>query len=366
MQNYLQGKSIVSFSIVLFVIIMVLPSTTSSQEPLRPLPTSLIFVSTRFSPIQILSVNPETLEMYTLATLKTDDLLPLDVAWSPIGNRFAIAFTHSLGEITEDTDRVCVYMQDGSEQGCINTSIADGSAISWSGDGEKVLILTENEEGIQVAEITYAPERITYKNTIPLPFGERLDTIYWSPSGKKLLYQTVELRGNAIQGYNLYALSLDHREAIFLAHQRYGIPAAWSPDEERIIAPIGSKLTVFTTTGDIVTEIELTYREKQLLLELTAIAWSNDGTRIAFSDVYEEQTVGIFVLILDSGEIYQLMDNFFPVNKIAWSPDDNYLAMDPCCNGFAEVVIVSLDGWEKWYRILDDSIAFPAWQPIDQ
>jgi Tol biopolymer transport system component len=364
MQFRFQSKSAMFFFIILISGTIVFPFTSLAQGLFQPLPNRLIFVSTRFSPIRIMSTNPERLEMNTLAALDTDDLLPLDVAWSPRGDNFAIAFVADLGGITDNMDRICIYTQNGIEFGCMDTFLLDNSEIAWSSNGEKLQVLLDTNEGPQIAEVDYATWQLTYKDVISLAAGETLDAVYWSPSGKKIMYRTISVN-SAIEGYSLYILDLNGGDVTFLAKQSNTVYAGWSPDEKQIVAVIDNKLTTFTTTGSIASEVTLRYKEKQLLSDVTTLAWSNDGSRIAFSDVYREQTVGVFVFEPSSGEIYQLMDNFFPVNIITWSPDDMYLAMDPCCNGYGEVVVVSLNGWEKWYRIPDDSIAFPAWQPTN-
>jgi Tol biopolymer transport system component len=259
-------------------------------------------------------------------------------------------------------DSICVYRQTGQKQSCISTYLVDGSAITWTEDGQTILALVENEEKIQIARIILSDNEITYIGSVSLPPDEEVDEVYWSPSAEKMLYRTVKLQNSAIRGYRLYLLDLNSLQQTFITEDQDGSRASWSSDDERFVAVVDETLVIYDSFGNVISDFVPTYQGQ--VRNPGVVSWSPNGNKIAFDSNYQAQRVGIYILELDDGNVFQVMDNFFPVGAIAWSPDSEYLAMDPCCPRNAEVVIVSFDGWERWYRLDSDSIDLPTWEPI--
>jgi Tol biopolymer transport system component len=101
-----------------------------------------------------------------------------------------------------------------------------------------------------------------------------------------------------------------------------------------------------------------------------AMAWSPDGSRLAFTDRREDGSVGVFVLEVASGDRVHVSGGLSDGDDPAWSPDGTRIAF----TGFGgelgyEVYVVRADGTDLHpvTRKPDDGVSgafMPAWSPV--
>jgi Tol biopolymer transport system component len=133
-------------------------------------------------------------------------------------------------------------------------------------------------------------------------------------------------------------------------------PWAWSPQGATLAAveggddstlftfdPLNGHRTTMASVGDYI----------------SALAWSPDGTRIAFA------TKALHVLDLESGELTVLADFAGYPYSLAWSPDGTQLLVDEF-GARSRITVLNVDGTDA--RVLVDQgglpgPAHPAWSP---
>ncbi|MCY3792369.1 MAG: hypothetical protein OXH63_26620, partial [Gemmatimonadetes bacterium] len=97
--------------------------------------------------------------------------------------------------------------------------------------------------------------------------------------------------------------------------------------------------------------------------EVTSLAWSPDGTRIAFM----ANRVGarqIFVMNADGTGLFRLTDHLVGNGAPAWSPDGRQIAFTSRRFGNDEIFVINADGTglvNRTYHPADD--ANPVWSP---
>lgn len=135
---------------------------------------------------------------------------------------------------------------------------------------------------------------------------------------------------------------------------------AWSFDGKKIAAVIGdvndrTTLHISDKTGE---------NQKDLLLSqepyISGLAWSPDGSQIAFSNGVSFGGETISIINVSDGQLSRLVEKpdelLKRVDFPTWSPDGRYLAYiegDP--SGYGDVVVVKKDGTDKRYlrKIVD-------------
>jgi WD40 repeat protein len=135
-------------------------------------------------------------------------------------------------------------------------------------------------------------------------------------------------------------------------------PWAWSPVGATLAVYQGGDVsrlfTIDPLSGDRI-------RIASSSVDVSAIAWSPDGTSIAYA------ADGLHVVDLGSGESTLLTNLVGDVHNIAWSPDGTQLVLDDDLGGFYRIVVVEAVGSDL--RVLveqaDQALqsAPPAWSP---
>lgn len=170
--------------------------------------------------------------------------------------------------------------------------------------------------------------------------------------------------------YELAILDLDTGTETPIAIDGSVTDAAWSPDGTQLAVtvelpnPAGSEIVIVDADGSVRTIMERGHADA-VGPDTIAVAWSPDGTKIAFSG----RTVGRgrTVSIIDAdGSNEQVLDGHW--EEVSWSPDGHQLALkgwlDPADEGDFELWTVGVDG-TGFTRLTDDArIEFsPVWSP---
>ena len=97
--------------------------------------------------------------------------------------------------------------------------------------------------------------------------------------------------------------------------------------------------------------------------EVTSLAWSPDGTRIAFI-ANRGGDRRIFVMNADGTDLVRLTDHHAGNGSPAWSPDGRRIAFTSNRSGDNEIFVINADGTElaNWTHHPADGTA-PAWSP---
>jgi Tol biopolymer transport system component len=99
------------------------------------------------------------------------------------------------------------------------------------------------------------------------------------------------------------------------------------------------------------------------------MAWSPDGSKLAYTDYRANDAIGLFVLELSSGDVMDASGGFATADSPAWSPDGTRIAFTGCeCASGYEIYVVGADG--EGLRTVtdepDDGVSgahMPAWSP---
>lgn len=338
------------------------------------------------------------------------------LAWSPDGAWLSFPAVNTQAHVLE----VNVVKPDGSER----LSLGNGWAVSWSPKAD-LLAFEASDDSIATVEIV-APDG-TVRASSQEPYG----TPVWSPDGRALAVGTPERKGVTIVNADAETLST-------LAIT--GVPA-WSSDGRRIAAVRGSTLRIAAISGGAthvaargaegvplwlgssrlaymtrprvraVVEIEAERRAPRVLLHgsptfapptapgYTALAWSPNGSRLAFvrervrgtelgvvSAVGTGARVlargvtdtpawspdgtqlafganGLHVVRLDDGRIRRLTR--LSAQAPAWSPDGRWIAFIDSGNDVSALYVIDRNG-RKLRRLTDNLESAASWSPDGQ
>jgi Tol biopolymer transport system component len=219
--------------------------------------------------VEVFIVNTDGSERRALTTNAVDDLLP---AWSPDHSRIAFARKARVGKPS-----IWVMSASGAHQ----HRLGRGTHPSWSPSGSQLaferngVIYTMTDHGKKVRRIT--------KGTHPV----------WAPRGKRLAFE---------RGTRVFLARLDTRAVRLLADRVGGLacnqygegdPAVatlsspeWSPDASRLLVSLScdyyksayAAAKIVGLHGGVIGDIPI----DNLALG-SRLAWSPDGTRVAFA-----------------------------------------------------------------------------------
>jgi TolB protein len=98
------------------------------------------------------------------------------------------------------------------------------------------------------------------------------------------------------------------------------------------------------------------------------MAWSPDGTSLAFTDYRPSGSVGLYVMDAEGGTPVDISPSLEHADSPTWSPDGTELAFGGCCDAGYDIYVVNADGTEL-RRVTDerdngvDGAFMPAWSP---
>jgi Tol biopolymer transport system component len=272
---------------------------------------------------EIVLVRPDGTGTRTLVRTRRGTWLN-DFTWAPRGRRIAF----SLGGARMPHDEIRIANVDGG--GIRRVARGPGfGGPEWSPDGTRIAI-HRSDDGIHQIWVVRADGRNLRRLTPGSDFGAPS----WSPNGRRIAYS--DLRG----GW----LCVMRAEGIGKRRVARGGEPSWAPIGDTI-ASVSEDLWVVGADG----------RGRRHLADLSflgrSIAWSPDGTSIAFSSRIGGLDEELAVVDVATGAIRRLTDNEMQDLSPSWSPDGRSLAFLRYRPGFggavpgpADVYVVNADG----------------------
>jgi Tol biopolymer transport system component len=266
--------------------------------------------------------------------------------WSPDGTRMVFMVITGKPDPARDYSilaDIYVANADGSSPTLVRENTFAGEWVAWSPDGThiafeewakeigSVQIYVMNADGSGVTQLTHGPRRAT--------------GTFWSPDGTRILF--LSLTASDPDHLHIFVMNADGSDITQLGHDPAGEwNMSWSPDGKRILYDngLGGDIFVMNADGSHVTNLTHSPAEVD-----EGAAWSPDGARIAFSsdrdsgDVYPD----IFVMNADGSNPTRL--TFTREGKgyqqIAWSPDGTLMAFESyTADASPDIYVMNADG----------------------
>lgn len=190
-------------------------------------------------------------------------------AWSPDSRR--LAFSRAVDYLTYD---LYVANADGSDPKRVHRGHGDSDHPTWSPDGTRVAFVVGGVDqvlGSAGALVTLDLQSGSFRRLGPL--GARNPA--WSPTGRWVAFSRSEN-----EAYGVYVVRADGRGAGRLVIRDASDPT-WSPDGRLLAVSRGTAgIFVVVVAGGGVRRLPI---DVQMEIGLGDLAWSPDGTRIAYA-----------------------------------------------------------------------------------
>jgi TolB protein len=254
---------------------------------------------------------------------------------------------------------VSTVLDTGDGCGCLDTP-------AWSPDGSKIAYFDgsfanqQDDPGPPDTALAVMNADGSGRHDLTAPANLNANpSLSWSPDGKQIAYATDTSSGSTIEVVNA-----DGSDSLQLGT---GYDPTWSPDGTKIAfvnASCGAECGCANTpisvmNPDGTNTHELASIAAGSCIDDHGMAWSPDGTRIAFS-LIGGGTETLEVMNADGTNIRRLTgDNL--ANEPAWSPDSSQIVFhDP--NGLAEI---GADG-TNLHQLTNGPDEYPSWSPDDR
>lgn len=249
-----------------------------------------------------------------------------------------------------------VMVTSGSDFEVVTESSSWGSRVSWSPNGDQVVVdrgLSEGHGSLVVIDVATGEERVLLADQPSSTPGLTPQSPAWSPDGSSIAF-------NSGSG-DIYVIDARGGEPLLVARSPrtcgYVYPT-WSPDSEEIAfskdCPRGGIHVLSIEGGE---ERRITDERRDL-----QPAWSPDGRMLAFAR-YGGGGGQIVVIDLDDGEESQLTeaaDNYSP----SWSPDGKQIVFGSNRTDHQNIWVMNADGSEELPVTIGRATAIaPAWAP---
>jgi Tol biopolymer transport system component len=280
---------------------------------------------------------------------------------------------------------VCIVRSDGAGAEQITRHVPTTDA-AWSPDGRRIAF-TRNEDTGEYTPFTHDDvflmdaDGSDMHQLTPDKDGRSLSQPAWAPDGRRLVYLDGESVQSAVPSRygDLFVIDDDGSNVRRLAPRPITDPE-WSPDGREIVFVRGENLPTRRANDDLWLLNVLTGAQRRLTdtppgTYEQAPAWSPDGSQIAFvrftSKSEFDGSSSIQLMNRDGSEERQLLAHKlfrYAPYSLAWSPDGTTLAFEtsssPECVSISllDVAIGSIQPLTSCSRPREVTVA-PTWQP---
>ena len=247
-------------------------------------------------------------------------------AWSPDGTRIAYTSTR------DGNDEIYVMHADGSNPVQLTHPQYSDNRPAWSPDGTRIAFVSIRD-GNQRDIYTMAADGSHVVRLTQHPANDI--TPVWSPDGTRIAFAS-----SRDDNWEIYTMHADGSHVARLTHYSslFDLGPAWSPDGTRIAfsSRRDGNTDIYTMAADGGNVVRLTQHPA---LDLAA-GWSPDGARIAFlserhalqpdSYVGNSEDQDLYVMHADGSDPVRLTFDFSAFghasHNVAWSPDGTRIA----------------------------------------
>jgi Tol biopolymer transport system component len=276
-------------------------SLVNLQVSVTPSPPTVVIFAANNRPADMYSDRAAIYQLY----LSTDLDAPLtgrdghatDPAWSPDGSR--IVYTYR--ELGSDQTYIEVMNADSSNRQRLTNSGTDTEPV-WSPDGNQLAFISHRDGEVGLVYVM----DVDGPNVRVLRDGVDASSLAWSPDGTQLAITSQHL-----DGVHIYLMNADGSNLHRLLKALEGdFDAAWSPDGSTIAYVRMDGIYLTDDEGRTSRQLELTGLFAYFLrdgFDAQMLAWSPDGTQLAFSVYSWHLQAGVSTPVPFGAVGYQIM-----------------------------------------------------------
>lgn len=248
-----------------------------------------------------------------------------------------------------------------------NGAEGPGDAAEWSPDGNHIAYMAIAPDGgneIRVANADGTGSVELFHHPIRARFAR------WSPAGDKILFLGWDDQYCDSEGCVLMVMSTSGTGLVQIAITNdWFNAAAWSPDGQEIAFPNSSWqgvgcICAVNADGSGVHALRTGVTNVGQHYSVSGVAWSPDGTKIAFEGVDNStgnQRAGLFVMNADGSNLRHLVSG--TIYGVAWSPIGESIILFTRYDNGPEIYTIQSNGSDE--RFLGNG-AIPSWSPDGQ